>query len=70
MTASLSLGYAWLVKSRRSLLYTRGLNEVPLLYGPYTELDCLQSAFSLKIRLVLLSSSTIANQDVVITIRD
>ena len=27
--------------------------------------DCLQSAFSLKIRLVLISSSAIANHDVV-----
>ena len=33
-------------------------------------LDCLQSAFSLKIRLVLTSSSPIANHDVIITIRD
>ena len=33
-------------------------------------LDCLQSAFSLKIRVVLISSSAIANRDVVITIRD
>ena len=33
-------------------------------------LDCLQSAFSLKIRLVLISSSSIANHDVIITIRD
>ena len=32
--------------------------------------DCSQSAFSLKIRLVLISSSAIANLDVVITIRD
>ena len=32
--------------------------------------DCLQSSFSLKIRLVLISSSAIANHDVVITIRD
>ena len=32
--------------------------------------DCLQSAFSLKICLVLISSSAIANHDVVITIRD
>ena len=33
-------------------------------------IDCLQSAFSLKIRLVLISSSAIANHDVVITVRD
>ena len=33
-------------------------------------LDCLQSAFSLKIRLVLISSSSIVNRDVIITIRD
>ena len=33
-------------------------------------LDCLQSAFSLKIRLVFISSSAIANHDVIITIRD
>ena len=33
-------------------------------------IDCLQSAFSLKIRLVLVSSSAIANHDVIITIRD
>ena len=33
-------------------------------------LDRLQSAFSLKIRLVLISSSSIANHDVIITIRD
>ena len=33
-------------------------------------LDCLQSAFSLKICLVLTSSSAIANNDVIITIRD
>ena len=32
--------------------------------------DCLQSAFSLKIRLALKSSSAIANHDVVITITD
>ena len=31
-------------------------------------LDCLQSVFSLKIRLVLISSSAIANHDVIITI--
>ena len=31
-------------------------------------LDYLQSVFSLKIRLVLISSSAIANHDVVITI--
>ena len=30
-------------------------------------LDCLQSAFSLKILLVLISSSVIANHDVIIT---
>ena len=30
-------------------------------------LDCLQSAFSLKIRQVLISSSAIANHDVIIT---
>ena len=30
-------------------------------------LDCLQSAFSLKIRLVLISSSAIANHYVIIT---
>ena len=35
-----------------------------------SEKDCLQSAFSLKIRLVLISSSAIANHDVIITIRD
>ena len=29
------------------------------------ELDCLQSAFSLEIRLVLISSSAIANHDVI-----
>ena len=34
------------------------------------QLDCLKSAFSLKIRLVLISSSAIANHDVIITIRD
>ena len=33
-------------------------------------LDCLQSAFFLKIGLLLISSSAIANHDVVITIRD
>ena len=33
-------------------------------------LDCLQSAFSLKIRLVLISSSAIANHDVIFSIRD
>ena len=33
-------------------------------------IDCLQSAFSLKIGLVLISSSAIANHDVIITIRD
>ena len=32
--------------------------------------DCLQFAFSLKICLVLISSSAIANHDVVISIRD
>ena len=31
-------------------------------------LHCLQSVFSLKIRLVLISSSAIANHDVIITI--
>jgi len=30
-------------------------------------LDCLQSAFSLKIRLVLISSSAVPNHDVIIT---
>ena len=29
-------------------------------------IDCLQSAFSLKIRLVLISSSAIANHDIII----
>ena len=33
-------------------------------------IDCLQSAFSLKICLVLTSSSAIANHDVIIAIRD
>ena len=33
-------------------------------------LDCLQSAFSLKIRIVLMSSSAIANHDFITTIRD
>ena len=33
-------------------------------------LDCLQSTFSLKIRLVLISSSAIVNHDVIITIRE
>ena len=33
-------------------------------------IDYLQSAFSLKICLVLTSSSAIANHDVVITVRD
>ena len=32
--------------------------------------DCLQSAFSLKIRLLLISSIAIANPDVIITVRD
>ena len=32
------------------------------------KLDCLQSVFSLKIPLVLISSSTIANHDFIITI--
>ena len=30
-------------------------------------IDCLQSAFSFKIRLVLMSSSAIPNHDVIIT---
>ena len=34
------------------------------------QLDCLKSVFSLKIRLVLISSSAIANHDVIITTRD
>ena len=38
--------------------------------GNVPHIDCLQSAFSLKIRLVLISSSAIANHDVIITIRD
>ena len=33
-------------------------------------IDSLQSAFSLKIRLLLISSSATANHDVIITIRD
>ena len=33
-------------------------------------IDCLQSAVSLKIRLVLISSSAIGNHEVVVTIRD
>ena len=33
-------------------------------------IDCLQSAFSLKIHLVLISSSAITNHNVIITIRD
>ena len=32
----------------------------------YCYLDCLQSAFSLKIRLVLISASAIANHDVML----
>ena len=32
------------------------------------DIDCLQSAFSLKIRLVLISSSAIANHDVVVAV--
>ena len=32
------------------------------------EVDCLQSVFSFKIHLVLISSSAIANHDVIITI--
>ena len=35
--------------------------------GTQIVLDCLQSTFSLKIRLVLISSSAIANYDVIIT---
>ena len=42
--------------------------RLPLIVG--FALDCLQSAFSLKICLVLTSSSAIANNDVIITIRD
>ena len=34
----------------------------------FQTVDCLQSAFSPKIRLVLISSSAIANHDVIITI--
>ena len=41
-----------------------------LIVGFGFALDCLQSAFSLKICLVLTSSSAIANNDVIITIRD
>ena len=48
-------------------LYRRHAREVEL---ASTSLDCLQSAFSLKIRLVLISSSAIGNHDPVITIRD
>ena len=35
--------------------------------APSPQVDCLQSAFSLKIRLVLISSSAIPNHDVIIT---
>ena len=44
--------------------------EAPLLRHIGNLLDCLQSAFSLKIRLALISSSAIENQDVIITITD
>ena len=37
----------------------------PLLFLHTTHLDCLQCAFSLKIRLVLISSSAIENHDVI-----
>ena len=35
---------------------------------PLIHVDCLQSVFSLKIRLDFISSSVIANRDVIITI--
>ena len=38
--------------------------------APSPQVDCLQSAFSLKIRLVLISSSAIPNHDVIITETD
>ena len=38
----------------------------PDVINTYFQLDCLQSAFSLKIRLVLISASAIANQDVML----
>ena len=45
--------------------YYRGTECVELgIFG----VDCLQSVFSLKMRLVLISSSAIANHDVIITI--
>ena len=42
--------------------------EAPLLRHSGNLLDCLQSAFSLKIRLVLISSIATANHDVIIKI--
>ena len=55
----------------------RNSNKAPPEFRYYTlpglacnKVDCLQSAFSHKIRLVLISSSAIANHDVIITIRD
>ena len=57
--------YLWQLIPVRSLYSLRGFEVLqPLI------VDCLQSAFSLKIRLVLISSSAIANHDVIITIRD
>ena len=57
--------YLWQLIPVRSLYSLRGFEVLqPLI------VNCLQSAFSLKIRLVLVSSSAIANHDVIITIRD
>ena len=52
--------------ARKYLLKTLSRQET----DPPFELrvDCLQSVFSLKIRLVFISSSAIANYDVIITI--
>ena len=57
--------YLWQLIPVRSLYSLRGFEVLqPLI------VDCLQSAFSRKIRLVLISSNAIVNHDVIITIRD
>jgi len=66
LTEALSVKCTKIIKESRKVTkrrFFKSSEEIKLL-------ECLQSAFFLKIRLVLISSSAIANHDVIITVRD
>ena len=63
LNVSYWLSLSFLSRFPSTILKFKPYNLLSFLHTTY--LDCLQSAFSLKIRLVLISSSAIENHDVI-----